>query len=115
MENLTIGEITNILKFIIEFVGLLVTVVVTMKKILEKQFKPINEKVEKIEKIVNEKIDNLDLNQCKNFLVRFLADVERGQAIDEVEIKRAHDVYDHYKDDLHGNSYIKDKWEKLMK
>ena len=35
--------------------------------------------------------------------------------MDDVEVKRAHDVYDHYSGDLHGNSYIKDKWEKLMK
>lgn len=104
MDNITISQIRDILKFIVEFVGLLVTIVVAIKKVLEKQLKSINEKV-----------DNLDLNNCKNFLVRFFSDIERNQRIDEVEFKRAHDVYDHYKDDLHGNSYFKDKWEKLMK
>lgn len=104
MDNITISQIRDILKFIVEFSGLLVTIVVAIKKVLEKQLKSIYEKV-----------DNLDLNNCKNFLVRFLSDIERAQRIDEVEFKRAHDVYDHYKDDLHGNSYIKDKREKLMK
>lgn len=96
MDNITISQIRDILKFIVEFVGLLVTIVVAIKKVLEKQLKSINGKV-----------DNLDLNNCKNFLVRFLSDIERNQRIDEVEFKRAHDVYDHYKDDLHGNSTLK--------
>lgn len=108
MENITLGQIYNTLLWIVAFVGtvgtIVTTIIVFLNKIIKKQLSPLNEK-----------IDKLDLNDCKNFLVRFLADVERGQAIDEVEEKRAHDVYDHYRDDLHANSYIKDKWEKLMK
>lgn len=104
MENITLGQISNLLLFIVELGGVTITIIVAMKKILNKQLEPINQK-----------IDKLDLNDCKNFLVRFLADVERGQAMDEVEEKRAHDVYDHYRKDLKGNSYIEDKWNKLMK
>jgi len=108
VENITLGQISNLLVWIITFFGavgtIATTIIVFLNKIIKKQLKPINEK-----------IDKLDLNDCKNFLVRFLADVERGQAMDDVELKRAHDVYDHYRDDLHANSYIKDKWEKLMK
>lgn len=77
MDNITISQIRDILKFIVEFVGLLVTIVVATTKVLEKQLKSINEKV-----------DNLDLNNCKNFLVRFLSDIERAQRIDEVEVKK---------------------------
>lgn len=104
MENITLGQISNLLLFIAELGGVTLTIIVAMKKILNKQLEPINQK-----------IDKLDLNDCKNFLVRFLADVERGQVMDEVEEKRAHDVYDHYRNDLNGNSYIEDKWNKLMK
>ncbi|MBR6689759.1 MAG: hypothetical protein IKL65_00310 [Bacilli bacterium] len=104
MENITLGQISNLLLFIAELGGVTITIIVAMKKILNKQLEPINQK-----------IDKLDLNDCKNFLVRFLADVERGQVMDEVEEKRAHDVYDHYRNDLNGNSYIEDKWNKLMK
>ena len=104
MENITLGQISNILLFLAELGGVIVAMVVAMKKILNKQLSPLNDK-----------IDKLDMNDCKNFLVRFLADVERGQVIDEVEEKRAHDVYDHYRNDLNGNSYIEDKWNKLMK
>lgn len=126
MENITLGQAFNAIKFIVEFVGILISVIFAVRKTLNKQLEPLNEKIDDVNKTVNKKIDEvkteihskidtLDMNDCKNFLVRFLADVERGQPIDEVEIKRAHDVYDHYKDDLGGNSYIADKWNKLMK
>ena len=64
---------------------------------------------------VYKKIDKIDENQCRNFLVDFLADIENDVEKDEVQIKRAYEVYEHYTNDLHKNSYIHDKWEKLMK
>lgn len=104
MENITLGEISDILLFIVEFGGVIITIIVAMKKMLNKQFKPITEK-----------IDKLDKNQCRNYLVDFLADIEQGISKDETQKRRAHEVYDHYSIDLHGNSYIHDKWEHLKK
>ena len=72
--------------------------------------KPTNDKIDNLEM----KLVNVDLNQCKNFLVRFLADVEEGNPIDEVEKERFYETYVHYKS-LGGNSYIHDKVEKLKK
>lgn len=55
-----------------------------------------------------------ELESCKNFLVRFLADVEQGQPIDEIELERFHEVYARYTSpELNGNSYIHSKVEKL--
>lgn len=79
-------------------------IIVAVNKIFKAKLDPINRSIEK-----------LDENQCKNFLITFLKAVEKGEEMDEVEIKRAHEVYDHYIDDLRKNSYIHDKWEKLMK
>ena len=93
----------DILDLIIKLSSLIVAVGVILSNI-NKIFNPIYKKINELEK-----------NQCKNFLVRFLADVERGQKMDDIEVKRAHDVYDHYTNDLKQNSYIHDKWEKLMK
>ena len=104
MENITLGQISKVLLFIIEFVGVIVTIIIAMKKILKKQFEPINEK-----------IDKLDKNQCRNYLVDFLADIEQGISKDDTQVKRAYEVYDHYSKDLNGNSYIHDKWEKMRK
>ncbi len=78
------------------------------KDVIDKKFKSALDPLEK-------KIDKIDENQCRNFLVNFLADVENGVEKDEVQIKRAYEVYEHYSKDLHKNSYIHDKWEKLMK
>lgn len=104
MENVTLGQAFDTIKFIVEFVGIIITILVGSKKIINKQLEPINKKIDKI-----------DENQCRNFLVDFLADVDKGIEKDEVQTKRAYEVYEHYTEDLHKNSYIHDKWERLMK
>ena len=104
MGNITLGEIFHALKFIIEFVGIVGTILIGSKKIINKQLEPINKKIIKI-----------DENQCRNFLVDFLADIDNGIKKDDVQIKRAYEVYEHYTNELHKNSYIHDKWEKARK
>ena len=104
MENMTLGEIFHALKFIIEFVGIVGTILFGSKKIINKQLEPINKKIIKI-----------DENQCRNFLVDFLADIDNGIKKDDVQIKRADEVYEHYTNEMHKNSYIHDKWEKARK
>lgn len=64
---------------------------------------------------IYERIDEIDKHQCKSYLTEFLADVEIGIEKDEVQIQRAYEVYSHYVKDLNQNSYIHDKWERLMK
>lgn len=73
------------------------------KKILDKTLKPIIDKIE-----------NVQLLSDKNFLVRFLADIEQNNKIDEVEKERFYEVYKDYRE-LGGNSYIAHKVEKLQK
>ena len=104
MQELTLNQIAEFLKWLVTFCGSICTILFAFKKILDRSMQPIHKK-----------IDEIDIHQCKNFLVRFLADVERGQKMDDIEIKRAYDVYEHYAKDLKQNSYIHDKWERLMK
>lgn len=97
----------NVINCIILFGSLITAVGVIIKalqKMLDKMFQPIHKK-----------IDNLDLEQARNFLVDFLADIENGVPKDECQIERAYESYDHYTNDLGGNSYIHAKWEKVMK
>ena len=91
------------------------------KKILDKSLKPFNDKIDKLEENRKEqheetlsKIDDVKLYTDKNFLVRFLADIEMGNKVDEVEKERFYEVYKDYKE-LGGNSYIQHKVEKLQK
>ncbi|MCI9585272.1 MAG: hypothetical protein HFH45_01390 [Bacilli bacterium] len=64
---------------------------------------------------IKKSLYELDKSTCKNFLVRFLRDVERGETLDEVEKERAYETYTHYTEILDGNGYIKKKWNKVMK
>ena len=64
---------------------------------------------------INNNIIKMDLNNSKCYLVNFLTDIENGIKKDDVQIQLAYEIYDHYVKDLKGNSYIHDKWDKLMK
>ena len=96
--------IINWVILIASFLTAITTICMFCKKAINKGFEPLYSRIDKI-----------DENQCRNFLVDFLADIEKGIEKDEVQIKRAYEVYEHYTKDLHKNSYIHDKWEKLMK
>lgn len=91
------------------------------KKILDKTLKPFSDEIDKLKKAREEqhadtikRIDNVQLLSDKNFLVSFLARVENGLIIDEVEKERFYEVYKDYRE-LGGNSYIAHKVEKLQK
>lgn len=79
-------------------------------KKFQKALEPITDKLDAIE----QRIDKLDIHQCRSYLVDYLSDVEQGIPKNDIQTKRAYEIYDHYCE-LGGNSYIHDKWEKLMK
>ena len=60
----------------------------------------------------SQEIRNVDLSQCKNFISRYLADMERGQDLTEIEYERFNDILEHY-DGIGGNSYVHRKIDKL--
>ena len=109
---ISIATFLNAISIIIAFISQFKK---PIDKVVDNRFKealePLNSKLEAIE----QRTDKIDENQCRNFLVDFLADIENGQEKDEIQIKRAYEVYEHYTKDLHKNSYIHDKWERLMK
>lgn len=104
MENITLGQILGGLSFIVSFIGAVTYLSNILKKQVDKTLKPIQDSIKE-----------LDVSQCKNFLVRFLADVEQGNELDEVEIERAYEIYDRYTNTLKQNSYIHKRWESLEK
>ncbi len=77
---------------------------------LEEGFKPINQKLTEL----TEDTQKLRLSVCKNYIVRFLSDLEQGQPVDEVERQRFYENYDTYIS-LGGNSYLRDKVERMRK
>lgn len=110
MENIILGIISTA-----TFLNSILAIATFISKTRKAGKNVIDEKFQTALNPLEKKIDKIDENQCRNFLVDFLADIEKGQIKDEVQIKRAYEVYEHYTNDLHKNSYIHDKWEKLMK
>lgn len=107
MENITLGQISAFLGLIAGIITSLGVIIHFMQKSLKKALKnELNP--------ISTQIKELDVSQCKNFLVRFLADVEQGNELDKVEIERAYEIYDHYINDLKQNSYIHNRWESLL-
>lgn len=107
MENITIGQINAFLGVLAGIItsGSIIIVFIqkSLKKLIKNELEPISTQIK-----------DLDVSQCKNFLVRFLADVEQGNELDKVELERAYEIYDHYINDLKQNSYIHNRWESLL-
>lgn len=122
VQNLTLGEIAIALAFI---AGLYASikqikkaikesieqiVSTSVKSALDAEFTTTNKKLDDVQAAVQK----LDVYTTKNFLVRYLADIERGEVIFESEKQRFWEEYDHYTDELKENSYIKE-WVARLK
>lgn len=117
METITIGQIAQNLAIIAGIItsgGIIYAFASkrlskTLKTALGEALEPVNDRL----KTMEAKIEALDLSDCKNYLVQFLARAEKGITTQE-ETQRFWEVYDQY-DRLGGNSYIHAKTEKLKK
>lgn len=129
MGNITILQVVDFVIKLAAFIGavgvIIKLVMYWFTKILQDNLKenlnPFKDKIKELEKarIVQHqdtinRINNVQLYSDKNFLVRFLADIEQGNLVDEVEKERFYEVYKDYKG-LGGNSYIQHKVEKLQR
>lgn len=112
MEGWTLGSIASWLALI---AGIITSAGVIYKlvskafhKALDGAIQPVVTKLETLER----KHDLSDREHAKNYIVRFLADVEQGEPIDQDELHCFWDNYELYKA-RGGNSYVHDKVEKL--
>lgn len=103
MENITIGQITTIIVGFVALISGVEFLLIRFNKLFDTKLAPINTRLNQIE-----------LSSDKNFIVRFLADIEEGNQVDEVERERFYEIYQRYKE-LGGNSYVSHKVEKLQK
>lgn len=105
MESLTLKDIYSGLTLIVGILASSAYISKTLKDWIAKQF---DEKIAPLDA----KITRVDMESCKNYLVRCLADFENGTTISETEQERFWEQYEHYLAEG-GNSYIKHKVEKL--
>lgn len=123
MENVTLGQIAVAAAFLVglatAFAYLHKLIKGWVSKALHDEFDGLNKKVDGLKADVSASIGGLqrqlhdvDIESCKNYLVGFLADVDQGQPIDEIERERFWEEYQHY-EAKGGNSYIHRKVEQL--
>lgn len=103
MENLTLGGINAEVLFLVTFCGGIFAIYKAVKSAIDKGFKPIYDK-----------INVVDMNATKNFLVPKIAELKAGEKLDDVTRKQVIDQYEHYIS-IGGNSFIKLEYDKLVK
>lgn len=112
MENITFGAICGGLLLIVGFIKgvkyLKKSIKEWIAQLLKDSFEEINGKLATLQ----ERVDDVDMGTCKNFLVARLAEVEKGNHLDEIERERFWEQYEHYHK-IGGNSYIQRKVEEL--
>jgi hypothetical protein len=99
----TVNEVSQFVITAASFIGALGVICTTFGLIVKWLLKPIYKSLK-----------TEDVRSCRMFLVDFLCDVENGITKDEVQWKLAHEIYDHYCNDLNENSYVHDKWERVV-
>ena len=104
MGEITLNQIRDFMLWVIAFVTATFTIVKAVKTAISSGFKPIEEKIDKV-----------DMNATKNYLVQQIAEIDRNGDIDGANKMRFYEQYEHYTKDLEGNSYIKDEVERLKK
>lgn len=112
IDTVTFGQIATALGLLVAFGGSVVGFIAGLKKILKSLFKEqlnkIDERFSKIEK----RLDSVDIETCKNFLVTIIAEVDRGEELDKVQRQRFYEQYEHYRE-RGGNSYIEARVSEL--
>ncbi len=113
MENITLGELSLGIAFLVSLISGGLFLHGQLKKYigsqLKDEFKGINDRLDEI----GGRLDVVDMEACKNYLVQFLSRVERGVDVDEIERERFWEQFAHY-EKMGGNSYIKQKASKLQ-
>ena len=119
MEQITIGQIAVGIAFLAALITGGVKIKDAVKKwlegLLQSRFdeqKKDNEDMKKSLEDLKAQLADVDLEKRKNYLVTFLAETERGELKDEIEIQRFYEEYQHYID-KGGNSYVKEKYAKM--
>lgn len=116
MEQVTIGQIASIIGTIVAIGGGVAVIAGWISKSLKKyltmvikqEIEPLKESVARIET----ELKKTDKEACKNFLVTFLSNVDRGEAIDEIERQRFFEEWEHYTSNG-GNGYLHAKVDRL--
>lgn len=113
MESITIGELAKALTLIVGLIGSITYIkngtVKSMTKVIDNRLEPIKEEIEVLKCETNKN----NLSSIKTDLINLMELADKGTISEEQKI-RLHELYDYYH--KHGgNSYVHNKWERLLK
>ena len=115
IDKITISDIQTGLIALVSIITSIFTLYKLFQNCLKKMVvDPFNQRIDEMKENNNNRFKDLQLQTDKNYLVRFLADVEEGEKVDETELEHFYYTYDSYHKNG-GNSYIDHKVEKLKK
>lgn len=112
--NISVGTIVSIVITLFSFVGAVVGLSKYFKTVIKNIMSESLQHIEdKLDKNTN-KIDKVTMDNCKNYIVDFLARAERGEELSNDALLRFSENYQLYRD-MGGNSYIHNWVERLKK
>ncbi len=114
MESLSLGQIAGIITLFSVIIGAIASIIAFSKKFISKVLSPINEKIDHLEEVSTTGRNNIELQLIKMILVNFINDIEQGNHKTQIQKQNAYELFDRYTT-LGGNSYVHDRWEKLIK
>jgi len=112
MEQITVGQIAVGVAFVVALIAGVTSLKKSIKGWIEAALKDRFDALEKSQKEILARLDTVDIENCKNYLVTFLSEVARGEVKDETEIQRFWEEFQHYSE-KGGNSYIRHKVDEL--
>lgn len=105
MENLTLGQISAAVLFLTALIGGIILLVKWIRSVIVSVMQAELEPMKR-------QLMAVDSENCKNYLVMYLASVDRGEKKDPIEEERFYEELEHYYK-IGGNSYIKTKVEQM--
>lgn len=112
MEYITLGQIAVGAAFLAALITSVTSIRKLIKDSINAALKERFDGLEKSNKEILKRLDTVDIENCKNYLITFLSEVSRGEPKDEIEIQRFWEEYEHYTS-KGGNSYIHRRVEEL--
>jgi hypothetical protein len=113
MESLTLGELAKALTFLMGLIGSIKYIksgtVKSLSKVIDNRLEPIRKEI----KDLREETSKNNLSSIKTDLINLMELADKEIISTEQKI-RAHELYDYYRQHG-GNSYVHDKWERLIK
>lgn len=113
MSATTFNDIGSLILYVASLItagGVIVKFTLSrLQKIISDSLKTTNDRIDKLDS----KIDKIDVDNSKNYLQQAISALDAGETMDSVAVQRFYEVYDHYTDDLHLNSWVHVEKERL--